>query len=127
MSIQGTYRGGLVNPSDITRLTTTSATTIFTAVNSSQTLAGFSLANETASAVIVACHFNDGTTDFLFFRRSVPANDTVIVTDIPIRMRSGDSFKVTAATGNAITVAPVMLENFSNEVAYGAGSNSLAR
>lgn len=126
MSIQGNYRGGLVNPANIVRLTTTSATTILTAQNSSQTLAGFSLANETSSAVVVACHFNDGSTDFLFFRRSVPANDTVIVSDIPIRMRSGDSFKVTAATGNAITVTPVILENFPNE-APNAGSNSVYR
>ena len=126
MSISGNYKGGISRPFPV-RLTTTSATDIVTGYDSSQIIAGFSLANETGSPVVVACHYFDGATDFLVFRRSVPATDTVVVSDIPLRLHSGAKFKATAATGNAITVTPVVLENHPNEIADGTGRAGVGR
>lgn len=99
------------------RLTTTSLTDIYTtqADDHSSTIAAWTLANETGSAVQVGCYFYNGTTDFLWFNRSVPANDTVLVIDVPMRLRGGNKFKVQAATGNAITVNPVVIRSHPNE------------
>jgi hypothetical protein len=98
-----------------------------TATDSSGILSSFSLANETGSAVIVAMHYFDGTTDFLMFRRSVPATDTIIISDLPIRLYSGDKIKATAASGNAITVTPIMMRSHANEVANASNGAGLGR
>lgn len=118
MSVDVLYQGGLENPNPV-RLTTTSATSVFTATDNNVTIGAFSLANETGSAVTVDVHFNDGSTDFLVFRRSVPATDTIVVDNIPLRMRNANVFKVTAATGNAITVTPIVTRNSPNVAAHG--------
>ena len=107
MSVDAYYQGGLEAPAPV-RLTTASITTIFTATDNNVTIGGFSLANETGTGAIVAIHVNDGSTDNLVFRRSVPADDTVIVDNLPIRLRNGHVFKATAATPNAITVTPII-------------------
>lgn len=125
MSVSGNYIGGVARPFPA-RLTTTNATDIVVATDHSEIIASFSLANETGSAVVAACHYYDGTTDFLVFRRSVPANDTVIVSDIPLRLYSGDKFKVTAASANAITVTPINIRSHPNEVNLLANSNSIS-
>lgn len=123
MSVSGNYAGGVARPSPV-RLTTTSQTDVVTGFDSASVVAAFSLANETASAVTVDCHYFNGTTNFLVFRRSVPAADTVIVSEIPLRLYINDKFKVTAATSNAITVTPILIRSHPNEAAYapsGAG------
>lgn len=114
MTISANYAGGIQRPMPV-RLTTTSLTDIVTGVDNTATVGSWSLANETAGAVVTDCYYHDGTTDFLVFSRSVPANDTVIVSDVPLRLYSGDKFKVQAATGNAITVTPVIVTNYANE------------
>tara|TARA_R110002110_G_scaffold37601_4_gene124036 strand:- start:770 stop:1156 length:387 start_codon:yes stop_codon:yes gene_type:complete len=115
VSVSGNFLGGVPRPLPI-RLTTTNSTDIVTATGKDEILASFSLANETGSAVVVACHYYDGATDFLVFRRSVPGSDTVIVSDIPLRLYTGDKFKVTAAIGNAITVTPIIIRSHPNQV-----------
>lgn len=126
MSVNGNYSGGMPRPKPI-RLTTTNQTDIVTGYDKGDVLAAFSLANETGLAVVVDCHYYDGTTNFLVFRRSVPATDTVIVSEIPIRFYSGDKFKVTASTGNAITVTPIIIRSHPNEVAYAQSGAGVGR
>lgn len=116
MSVSAFFNGGIETPLPI-RLTTTSLTDIFTATDRSSTIASWSLANETGGGVLADCYYYDGTTNFLVFSRSVGANDTVIVTDIPLRLRDGNKFKVQAATGNAITVTPIVSRSHYNEPA----------
>lgn len=123
MSVDAYYQGGLENPKPV-RLTTASATAIFTATDNNVTIGAFSLANETASATIVDIHFNDGSTDHLVFRRSVPADDTVIVDNLPLRLRSGNIFKATAATANRITVTPIITRSLENVAADGFSAST---
>ena len=105
MSINGNYAGGVIRPLPV-RLTALNATDIVTGYDNSVVVDSFGLANETGTAVQMSCHYYsaDTTTSYLIFARSVPANDTVIVTDIPIRLYTGDKFTATAGTINAITV-----------------------
>ena len=105
MSISVFTQGGLQQPEPV-RLADTLLTDVFTAKDNSPTIGSWSLANETASPVQVNCYYSDGTTDFLEWSGSIPANESVNVTGQPLRLREGDKFKVQATTGNAITVSP---------------------
>ena len=103
MSVNIGVTGGLQKPAS-TRLTTSGQTDVYTAASDGETVVAITLANETASATIVLIERFDGTTNFNTFRRSVPADDTVVLSDFPIRLRNGHKIRATAATGNRITV-----------------------
>lgn len=123
MSVSGNYEGGVETPKPA-RLTTTSATDVVTGVDRFSVLASFSLANETGSSVIVSCYFNNGSTDFLVYRATVAGASTLIISELPLRLREGQKFKVQAATANAITVTPIMIRSHANEpVANWSGVN----
>lgn len=125
MSIHGNYQGGLERPFPI-RLTSTAATDITTSTDNNIAISTIALANETGGAVDVKCFYHNGTTDFLIFRRSVPAADTVIVCDVPLRLRSGDKLKIQAATADAITATAIVLRSQPNEAAYAANPLSIS-
>lgn len=105
MSISVFTQGGLQRPSPV-RLSDALLTDVFTAPDNAPTIVSWSLANETGSPVQVNCYYFNGTTDFLEWSGSVPANESVNVTGQPLPLMKGDKFKVQAATGNAITVSP---------------------
>jgi hypothetical protein len=119
VSVSGNYIGGVARPKPV-RLTTTNQTDIVTANDSTEILAAFSLANETTTARLVTCHYYDGTTNFLVYSGEVPVSGTLTVSDIPLRLYSGDKFKATAAAANAITVTPIIIRSHPNEVAPNA-------
>lgn len=91
------------------RLTTTGQTAVYTATDKDTTVATFGFANETAGAVVVNAYYRDGSTSFLIWRGSIAASGATVVADLPVRLRAGDSFEVTAASANAITVYPVVV------------------
>jgi len=113
MSATFVYSGGIERPSPV-RLTTTAQTAVYTATDRDTTVATFGLANETAGAVVVNAYYKDGTTSFLIWRGSIEASGATIVVDLPVRLRAGDSFEVTAASANAITVYPVIVRSQSS-------------
>lgn len=103
MSVNVSVSGGLQKPTHV-RLTTTGITNIYTATNMGETVVAITMANETAGAVIIKIDHYDGATNFNTYRKSVPADDTLILSDFPMRLRSGDIIRATAASANAITV-----------------------
>jgi hypothetical protein len=119
VSVAGNYAGGVPRPKPV-RLTTTNQTDIVTGFDKGDILAAFSLANETTTARVVQCYYYDGATDFLIYSGEVPISGTLVVSDIPIRLYSGDKFKCTAAAANAITVTPIIIRSHPNEVANAA-------
>ncbi len=83
----------------------TSITDIYTATNpNGTTVVAITLANETAGAVIVKIDRYDGATNWNTWRKSVAANSTEILSDFPMKLRSGHKIKATADGANAITV-----------------------
>jgi len=104
MSVNINVSGGLQKPTHV-RLTTAAQTDVYTATTYGETVVAISMANETGGAVTILIEHYDGTTNWNTFRRSVPATDTLILSDFPIRMRKDDKIKATAASGNAITVS----------------------
>lgn len=65
--------------------------------NKGLTLAAFSFANDTAGAVQCKLYHFDGTTEYLVWTGSVPANTTAIVESNPTRLRPGDIIRAVGA------------------------------
>ena len=109
MSVQGTYIGNVAIPESVV-LSGTSKTDIVIATDNSLTMAAASIVNDTAGAIICKLYWfkTANSTDYLFWEGSVPANSTVIVSDIPIRMLDGDKIKAVGASGVCVTAINLM-------------------
>lgn len=103
MSVGIGIAGGLQKPTS-TRLTAITITDVYTADSDGETVVAITMANETAAAVIIKIDRFDGTTHWNTYRKSVPADDTLILSDFPMRLRIGHIIRATAASANAITV-----------------------
>lgn len=106
--ISANYSGGLVQTTPV-KITTTSTTDIYADGTKEEVCVSFCIVNEHSSALAVSVYVNDGTSDVLYWEKSVPANDTLIETDAPMKLRDG--YKITAQVGtiNVITITPTIL------------------
>ncbi|WP_162651555.1 hypothetical protein [Lentilitoribacter sp. Alg239-R112] len=111
--ITANYSGGL-ELTDTIALSDTSITDIYTAPDNQDILTGFAIANNNSSAIIVTCYINKGS-DVIVFKTSVTANETIVQTDMPLKLRAGYIFKAKAATGGYITVTPIITRFDTNE------------
>jgi hypothetical protein len=112
--ISGNYFGGLVL-TDSVELTATTITDIYEATSDTEICAGFCIFNDHSSALEVEIYQYDGTTDVLYWKKSVPADDTLIENDIPRWLRSGYKIKAKVGTANVITVTPTIFKVSTNE------------
>ena len=104
MSVNANYVGEIQRPAHL-EFTGSSKTTLGSpAVDRSQTLASFSFVNPTAGAVTCELYWYDGTADRLIWRKIVPANDTVIEANMPVRLLTGNVLKAVAANTVTITL-----------------------
>ena len=84
----------------------TSAATLFTA-DSYDTVVGISLANVTASQIIVSCYINDATNDIYLVKNvPIPAGSSLQVLDGGAKfvVQSGDALKVISDTASSLDV-----------------------
>lgn len=84
----------------------TSAATLFTA-DSYDTVVGISLANVTASQIIVSCYINDATNDIYLVKDvPIPAGSSLQVLDGGAKfvVQSGDALKVISDTASSLDV-----------------------
>lgn len=84
----------------------TSAATLFTA-DSYDTVVGISLANVTASQIIVSCYINDATNDIYLVKDvPIPAGSSLQVLDGGAKfvVQSGDALKVISDTATSLDV-----------------------
>jgi len=112
--ISGNYFGGL-EQTDSVALTTTAVTDVYEATRNAEICAGFCIVNEHSSAVVVSVYRYDGSTDVLYWQKSIPAGDTVIESNIPRWLREGFKIKAVAATANQITITPTIFKVATNE------------
>mgnify|MGYP005757263111 CR=1 FL=1 len=104
MSVNANYSGNVQKPVHKV-LSGTSAETIGSAAaNDTETVSSWSIVNPTAGSVNCALYWNDGTTDNLVWRKAVAANSTEVESNLPIRLRSGHSIKVAAASTVTVTL-----------------------
>lgn len=111
MAVLGTYVGNVDQPANVA-LSGTSKTDIVTAPDESMVTASVSFANDTGGAVTCKLYwFRAATsTDYLIWTSSVAANDTETVSDIPVRLRTGDKIKAIGNSG--VSVTAINLLNF---------------
>lgn len=84
----------------------TSAATLFTA-DSYDTVVGISLANVTASQIVVSCYINDATNDIYLVKDvPIPAGSSLQVLDGGAKfvVQSGDALKVISDTASSLDV-----------------------
>lgn len=99
MSVNANYTGNIRKP-ECHALSGTSAETVGgVASDRTQTVAGWSIVNPTGGAVTCSLFWNDGTADHLIWSKSIPANDTQIESNLPIRLETGNSIKASGASG----------------------------
>jgi hypothetical protein len=99
---------GVVPPPDSVRLTTTAITDIYTATDNNSVVVAIIVANETAGAVNILVDRVDSTpTTWHTYAKPVPANDSVLLSDFPIRLLTGHKIRATASGANALTVSIV--------------------
>lgn len=113
MSVTGNYAGNVYLPV-CQKLTNTSTTLIGGFMDDdSLTLASWAIANDTAGAIITYLYWYDlaNTTERIIWKKSVPANDTLTVSDIPLRLRAGDEIRVKG--DNNINVTLIFMMNFA--------------
>jgi hypothetical protein len=115
MSIQAIYDG----PPEVAlpnALSDTSLTDIYTAGDgdNSSVWTGMLIANDSGSAVSLSAYYHDGSTDHLVFKRSIPANDTEIVSGLALRLRGGYKIKAQAVTGGALTLTAIVSRTHRN-------------
>lgn len=106
MSVLLNIPGVVPQPTSV-RLTSTSITDIITAVDNNSIVLAIIVANETAGAVTIMIDRFDGSTNWHTYAKSVPANDTVLLSDFPIRGLTGHKIRATAGSANALTVSVV--------------------
>ena len=94
----------------------TSAATLFTA-DSYDTVVGISLANVTASQVIVSCYINDATNDIYLAKDvPIPAGSALQLLDggAKIVVQSGDALKVISDTASSVDVWVSTVDDISS-------------
>lgn len=104
MAINGNYAGNVERSEHYVFTGTTAATVGATAENATRTLAGFTFANDTGGAVQCKLIHRQGGVDYTVWTRSVAANDTQVVDNLPLRLQSGDSIKAIGAVGVILTL-----------------------
>lgn len=112
MSVVANYIGSLSIP-EFYAFSNTTKQTVYTVAsgNKTETLAAFSFANDTASAVQCKLyHYNTDApapTESLAWTGSVPASSTVTVESNPIRLRPNDQIR--AIGGTSVTLKMSMI------------------
>lgn len=111
MSIVVAVPGNVQQPTSV-KLPNTSVNDVLSlstdTVGGITTVVGIVIVNQDGSAQKVTVWWNDGTTDFAIFERSVPANETVTVAlDAPIVLytkASAKKIKAQAAKASVVTI-----------------------
>lgn len=111
MSLNGNYAGNVYPPIAQT-LTDANKTLIDAAMpDNTFTLGSWAICNATAGAVVTDLYWYNAAsaTESLVWQKSVPANDTVIISDLPLRLFDGD--KISAKGAANVRVTLIFIQN----------------
>lgn len=120
MSATLNLSGGLEKPYCVLP-TDTSRTDIYTSTKATRAkLVCLSIVNADSSARIVTIEWYNGAAYKIIWRKSVPANDTASVIDVPVSFKTdGEKLCATCAAGNVISITAFIAIDTS---AMGQGS-----
>lgn len=104
MTLNGNYAGNIRKPVSLVLSGGTKTTVGSVATDRTSTVAAWSFVNPTGSPVNCELYWNDGTTDWLVWRKAVAANSTEVESNLPIRLETGAAIKVVGANTLTITL-----------------------
>jgi len=108
MSVNANYTGNVQKPVHKVLVGATAELVGAAAANDNFTVSSWSFVNPTAGVVNCALYWNDGTTEFLVWRKAVAANSTEVESNLPIRLRNGHSIKASGAATVTVTLVQTM-------------------
>lgn len=110
MSVTGNYTGNLQVPVSQTLANTTKIIVGTAMADDTMTLASWAFCNDNASAVVMQLYWYDfaNTTERLIWQKSVATDDTVIIADLPLRLRTGDEIRVVGNSSVYVTLTYIM-------------------
>lgn len=114
MSVNANYGGNVAKPVHVV-LTNTSTTAIGSAMqDNSMTLSSWAFCNPTGGAITCSLYWYEAatTTEHLIWTKSVATVDTVVESNLPLRLWPGDEIRAKGA--NTITVTLTMTMNLVN-------------
>lgn len=113
MSVTGYYTGNVQVPVSALLANTSKTKIGETASDDSLTLASWMFCNDNGSAVVCQLLWYDSTNavERLVWQRSVPNDDSLGASDLPLRLVSGDEIRVIA--NNNVTVTLSYILNFA--------------
>lgn len=104
MSVNANYSGNIRKPVCQTLASTSKTLIGAVAEDRTATLASWSFVNPTGAPVNCELYWNDGTTDYLVWRKAVASNDTSVESNLPIRLETGGSIKAVGAASVTVTL-----------------------
>lgn len=113
MSVNANYGGNIVKPVHIVLAGTT--TTLVAAISdNSMSLSSWAFCNPTGGAVTCSLYWYDASTstERLIWRKSAATIDTLIESNLPLRLWPGDEIRASGA--NTVTVTLTMTMNLVN-------------
>lgn len=114
MSVSALLLGGLIKPKS-TVLTTTAQTDIFTAEvgnsNARTVVLAAAIVNDSGGAITVTLEWWDTANNYKWFKRSVPANDTILIDQLQLLLLNGYKIKATASAQPGITVTLTIMQD----------------
>jgi hypothetical protein len=99
-----------------TKVTTTSATTIYTGGSFKAYLDAINFGNITASPATIDLWVNDGSSSFYILKGySIAGAASLQMTELAVDVNNGDTLRVQSDTANAIDVVGVMVQQVASQ------------
>lgn len=107
--ITADIEGGLEETETVS-LSAATVTDIHEAQNEHEICVGFCIVNTDTNPLHVSIYRNTGGSDVMFWRKPVPAEDTLTETVIPRALRKGDKIKAQVGTVDVISITPIIFK-----------------
>lgn len=96
MTVSFNYQGG-IQALDCQRLLNATTVRVGDAVgNDYALLIAFCFANDSAAAKTCSLFWFDGSAEHLIWKKSIPQNDSLLISDLPIKLRRGHEIRAKA-------------------------------
>ncbi|MDR9813111.1 hypothetical protein [Rhizobium hidalgonense] len=114
MSVNANYGGNIAKPVHLVLAGSTTALVGSAMTDNSMTLSSWAFCNPTGGAVTCSLYWYDASasTERLIWQKSVATIDTVVESNLPLRLWTGDEIRAKGA--NTVTVTLTMTMNLVN-------------
>lgn len=110
MSVNANYGGNIVRPVHLVLADGTTTLVGSAMTDNAMTLSSWAFCNPTAGAVTCSLYWYEAanTTEHLIWTKSVSTNDTVVESNLPLRLWPGDEIRAKGAASVTVTLTMTM-------------------